>query len=188
MHPAEHRVLRELSLFTHQLERHWRMLGARLGGREGELLLACAAEAEEIRGELQDAASRRGVAVGPSAETGGRLLSARPPAPDVALERNQALRWALHDVQHCTLGLRYAARLAAARHDDALRGLLDAWAERLERHEQAARDAAIELGDDPDAAIAPADPSSAGQTAHQVAVSMGAFGEWLDRQASRRRA
>jgi hypothetical protein len=187
VHPAENRALRELTAFTQQLERHWRALGERLGGEHGELLLAGAAEAEEIRGELEDAAQRRGLAAGPAAETVGLLLSARPPTPDIALERNQALRYALHDVAHCIVGLRYAARLAAAREDDALRALLDAWAERLERHEAGLRAAAIAAADDPDAAIAPADPSSAGRVAHEVAVRLGAAGEWLDRQALRRR-
>ncbi|HYZ81281.1 MAG TPA: hypothetical protein VE571_08440, partial [Solirubrobacteraceae bacterium] len=128
MHQAEHRALRELTAFTQQLARHWQALGQRLRGDCGEMLLAGAAEAEEIRGELEDAAQRRGLATGPTAETVGLLVSARPPTPDIALERNQALRYALHDVAHCTVGLRYAARLAAARGDDALRALLDAWA------------------------------------------------------------
>jgi hypothetical protein len=187
MHPAEHRVLRELTAFTHQLERHWRALGSRLGGAHGELLLAGAAEAEEVRGELEAAAERRGLAAGPAAEAAGVLLTARPPAPDIALERNQALRWALHDVQHCTVGLRYAARLAGVRHDDALRALLDGWAERLEHREGAVRDAALALADDPDLAIAPAEPSAVGRAAHTLATGLGAIGEWLDGQALRRR-
>jgi hypothetical protein len=179
MHPALHRALRELTAFTTQLARHWRGLGSRLGGAHGELLLAGAAEAEEVRGELEAAAARRGLAAGPAAEAAGTVLS--------ALERNQALRWALHDVQHCTVGLRYAARLAAAGRDDALRALLDAWAERLEHHESAVRDAAIGLGDDPDLAIAPAEPSAAGRAAHKVAAGIGAVGEWLDAQVLRGR-
>jgi hypothetical protein len=187
MHPALHRALRELTAFTTQLARHWRGLGSRLGGAHGELLLAGAAEAEEVRGELEAAAARRGLAAGPAAEAAGTVLTARPMAPDLALERNQALRWALHDVQHCTVGLRYAARLAAAGRDDALRALLDAWAERLEHHESAVRDAAIGLGDDPDLAIAPAEPSAPGRAAHKVAAGIGAVGEWLDAQVLRGR-
>ena len=187
MHPAEHRVLRELVAFAQQLERHWRSLGERLGGEPGDLLLAGAAEAEEVRGELEGAALRRGLAAGRAAETAGTVVSARPPAPDIALERNQALRWALHDVDHCTVGLRYAARLAAVRHDDALRALLDGWAERLEHRAGLVREAALALADDPDDAIAPADPSGAGRAGHKVATTLGAVGEWLDRQAARRR-
>ena len=60
LHPAEHRVLRELYAFTRQLARHWSHLGDRLGGPEGELLRAGAAEAEEVLGELEAAASRQG--------------------------------------------------------------------------------------------------------------------------------
>jgi hypothetical protein len=185
MHPAEHRVLRELTAFSNQLERHWSALGERLGGEDGDLLLAGAGEAAEVRGELEAAGARRGLAAGKAAETVGAITSARPPAPDVVLERNQALRWALHDIQHCTVGLRYAARLAAVRHDDALRALLDGWAERLEHRETSVRAAAIALADDPDAAIAPADSSRAGRVGTKIASTLGAVGEWLDHQAQR---
>jgi hypothetical protein len=185
MHPALHRILRELAAFTRQLERHWAVLGRRLAGDEGGLLLAGAGEAAEVRGELESAAHRRGAAAGRAAEAAGTVLSARPPAPDVALERNQALRWALHDVQHCAVGLRYAARLAATERDDALRALLESWAERLEHRERLVREAAIALAARPDAAIAPADPSRAGRAGHGLAYGLGAVGEWVDRVAAR---
>jgi hypothetical protein len=108
LHPAEHRALRELHAFTRQLARHWSHLGERLGGPEGDLLLAGAGEAAEVLGELEAAASRRGLGGKPAAQALGSVVSARPPAPDVTLERNQALRWALHDADHVTVGLRYA--------------------------------------------------------------------------------
>jgi hypothetical protein len=187
LHPAEHRALRELHAFTHQLARHWSHLGERLGGAEGELLLAGAGEAEEVLGELEAAASRRGLGGRPAAEALGSLVSARPPAPDVTLERNQALRWALHDADHVTVGLRYAARLAATRGDDVLRALLDGWAERLEARERDVRAAAIALGDRPDEAVLPADPSRAGRAGHRFAAAIGAAGEWVDQHALRRR-
>lgn len=187
LHPAEHRALRELHAFTHQLARHWSHLGERLRGPEGELLLAGAGEAEEILGELEAAASRRGLGGRPAAEALGSLVSARPPAPDVTLERNQALRWALHDADHVTVGLRYAARLAATRGDDVLRALLDGWAERLEARERDVRGAAIALGDRPDDAVLPADPSPAGRAGHRVAAAIGAAGEWVDQHALKRR-
>lgn len=185
MHPAEHRILRELHAFLHQLERHWSALGPRLGGMEGELLLAGAGEAAEVRGELDAAAQRRGLAAGTAASSAGWLISARPPAPDVALERNQALRWAVHDADHCTLGLRYAARLAAARSDDALRALLDGWAERLEARERLVREAAVALGERPGEAVRPADPTRAGRAGHGLATTLGAVGEWVDRRIHR---
>ena len=115
------------------------------------------------------------------------MVSARPPAPDLTLERNQALRWALHDADHVTVGLRYAGRLAATRGDDVLRALLDGWAERLEAREREVRAAAIELGDRPDEAIRPADPSAAGRAGHRFASALGAAGEWVDHRALRRR-
>src|SRR5829696_4241665 len=187
MHPAEHRALREVHAFARQLQRHWSALGRRLGGPEGELLQAGAAEAQEVLGELEAAAARRGLGTRPAASVVGWLVSARPPAPDVALEYNQALRWALHDCDHVTVGLRYSARLAAARGDDVLRALLDGWAERLEHRLAQVRASAIATGDQPDAAIAPADDSGAGRIGHRVAYAMGAAGEWIDRQSARRR-
>jgi hypothetical protein len=185
MHPAERRVLRELVAFSRQLERHWSVLGDRIGGEAGHMLLAGAAEAAEVRGDLEPAALRRGLPIGPAAETAGVVVSARPAAPDIALERNQAVRWALHDIEHCAVGLRYAARLAGTRHDDALRGLLESWAERLEHRERLVREAAIALADDPDDAIAPADPSGVGRAGHKVAYALGAVGELVDRVAAR---
>jgi hypothetical protein len=187
LHPAEHRALRELHAFTHQLARHWSHLGERLGGAEGELLLAGAGEAEEVLGELEAAAARRGLGGRPAAEALGSLVSARPPAPDVTLERSQALRWALHDADHVTVGLRYVARLAATRGDDVLRALLDGWAERLEARERDVRAAAVALGDRPDEAVLPADPSPAGRAGHRFAAAIGAAGEWVDQHALRRR-
>jgi hypothetical protein len=185
VHPAEHRALREIDIFARQLERHWSALGERLGGAEGEMLRAGSAEAQEIAGELEAAVARRGLGTRPAASGAGALLSARPPLPDVSLERNQALRFALHDIDHVTVGLRYAARLAAARGDDALRALLDGWAERLDHRATAVREAALALGDRPDEAVQPADRSQAGRVGHRIAYVMGAAGEWLDRRSAR---
>jgi hypothetical protein len=186
MHPAEHRALRELRIFGTQLQTHWERLGRRLGGPEGAALAAGAADAGAMLAEVAAAAAARDVPTEPAAAGAGRVASARPGVPDGLLERNQALRCAVLDVQHCVTLLGYGAALATVRGDDELRTLLTGWQERLEGHERAARAAAIAIGARPDDAIAPAVPTAAGRLGHRVAVSAGALGEAIDRRATRR--
>jgi hypothetical protein len=188
MHSAEHRALRELRVFGTQLERHWEHLAGRIGGAEAALLAAGAADARAMLAEVSAAAAARGVPTRPAAALTGRLTSARPPAPDHLLERNQALRFALLDAWHCAMLLRYAASLAAGRGDEELRALLERFADRLDAHAAAVRDAVVALGARPDDALAPAIPSVAGRAGRRLAASGGALGEWIDRRVSARRA
>jgi hypothetical protein len=118
-----------------------------------------------------------------AADAAGRLAPPRPGAPDAVLERNQALRFAVLDVQHVVTLLRYLERLAAADGDEELRALLAGAAAELGAVEQRARDAVIALGDRPDDALRPAGPR-AGQLLN---YAVGAWGEWIDRRIGRRR-
>jgi hypothetical protein len=188
MHSAEHRALRELRVYGTQLERHWEQLAGRIGGAEAALLAAGAADARALLAEVGAAAAVRGVPTRPAAALTGRLTSARPPAPDHLLERNQALRFALLDVEHCATLLRYAAALAAARADEDLRALHERFAGRLDGHAAALRDAVVALGARPDDAVAPAIPNAAGRLGQRIAAGGGAIGEWIDRRASARRS
>src|SRR4051795_8425113 len=174
MHPAEHRALRELRVFGTQLERHWERLARRLAGPEAALLSAGAADARALLAELDEIAAAYGVPTRPAAALTGRVAKARPGAPDHLLERNQALRYAVLDSQHCATLLAYSAALAAARGDEDLRGRLAGRQERLEGHAHAVRDAAVALGARPDDAVAPAVPTSAGRAGHRVAAAPGA--------------
>ncbi|MEA2267740.1 MAG: hypothetical protein QOD55_966 [Solirubrobacteraceae bacterium] len=187
MHPAEHRALRELHVFARQLARHWDRLGGRMAGEAGPLLTAGAADAAALVRELGAAAAQRGVHGEPAAALAGRFASARPSSPDRLLERNQALRYALLDVQHCVTLLGYAAGLAATRGDEPLREICARWQERLTGHEAAVRAAVLALAGRPDEAIAPADPSPAGRLGQRIAAGAGALGEWVDGRAARRR-
>ena len=81
--------------------------------------------------------------------------------------------------------LAYLSRLAAQRGDAELQAFLDGWAERLAVHEAAVREAAIALGDDPDAAIAVATPGLAGRAGHGLVAAIGTAGEWIDSRAAR---
>jgi hypothetical protein len=187
MHAAQHRALRELHAFTGQLARHWRELGPRLGGEEGDVLAAGAAEAASVLDELSAATAARGVYGAPAAALAGRMAAPRFPVPDRLLERNQALRLAVLDVQHCVTLLGYLAALSRSDGDEELAALCAGWERRLAAHERAARAAAVELGDRPAEAIAPADPSPAGRAGQRLGAAVGAAGEWVDRQAARRR-
>jgi hypothetical protein len=186
-HSAEHRALRELVVFGRQLASHWEKLGRRLGSPEAGLLAVGAADVRTLLDEAGAAMTARGVPAGRAAALAGRLTRARPGSPDELLERNQALRYALHDVQHVVMLLAYLAALAAARGDEELRALRAAGEERLAVHERAVRDAIVALGGRPDEAVEPAVPSAAVRVGQRVAAGAGALGEWVDRRAIERR-
>ena len=83
---------------------------------------------------------------------------------DLLLERNQAFRSALLDLQHVTTLLAYTAQLARTRGGAVeLAAWQSGWSERLRALEDRARAAAVGLGDDPEAAIEPADESPMGE-------------------------
>jgi hypothetical protein len=187
MHPAEHRAVRELHVFARRLARHWARLAARIGGEPGAMLAAGADDAAALVRELTAAGAQRGVHAEPTAALAGRFAGARRSSPDALLERNQALRFALLDVQHCVTLLGYLAGLAGTRGDEPLRDLCARWQERLAGHEAAVLAAVLALAGRPDDAVAPADPSPAGRVAQRIAAGAGALGEWIDGRAARRR-
>src|SRR4051812_38181739 len=95
---AEHRAYRELHATARQLASHWGKLARRLGddvlaegaGDAGTLL----AELEARVGERYDLHGR------PSAQALGARLAGARGVSDLVLERNQAFRTALLDLQH----------------------------------------------------------------------------------------
>ncbi|HEX2105886.1 MAG TPA: hypothetical protein VHF51_19705 [Solirubrobacteraceae bacterium] len=186
-HPAEHRALRELHVFGRQLVRHWERLAHRLGGPEAGLLAAGAADARALLADAAALMAARDVPAEGAAAFAGRIVSARPSTRDELLERNQALRHALHDVEHVVTLLAYLAALAAARGDEELRALCAEGERRLAAHARELRDAVVALGGRPDEATAPAVASAAGRVGHRAAAALGAFGEWVDRRAVARR-
>jgi len=119
---------------------------------------------------------------------GARLAGLRNNAGDLLLERNQALRTAVLDVQHLTTLLGYLGRLAATRGDDELAGFHRDWEARLREIEADARRAAIDLGCDPPGAVIPAEQSALGRAGHRVASAVGSAGEAIDNSAVGRAA
>ena len=174
LHPAEHRALRELYLTAKRLEAHWSALARRMPA-DRDALEAGAREAGALVAQLPAATEPRGLHGRPAATSGGATIGRfRSTLRDRFLERNQALRLAVHDSVHVVLLLGYAGRLAAARGDEELATFLRGWRRRLDDATQAAAHAAEATGDDPDAAIEPLSP------AQRVAYAVGALGEWDD--------
>lgn len=179
--PAEHRALRELHATARQLESHWTSLARRLGGAPGELLAEGASAAGELLRELHARVGAVHDLHGqPAAQgVGARLAGARG-VSDLLLERNQAFRTALLDLQHVTTLLGYTAALARTRVDAELVRWQDDWADRLVALELRARLAAAALGADPDGAILPADEGRAGRAGVKLGVALGTIGEAID--------
>jgi hypothetical protein len=104
----------------------------------------------------------------------------RNDAGDLLLERHQAMRSAVLDVQHVVTLLGYLAALAERREDITLTAFLCRWERILREHEDAARAAAIAQAADPDRAVQPADPTLAGKAGHALANAFGTVGEAVD--------
>lgn len=177
MHAARHRALREMGALTRQLAGHWAALARRV---DEPVLHEGAIAAREILVDVRRRSAERDVVVGPAALGAGRVVRARPPVADALLERNQALRFAVLDVQHVATLTDYLAALCAADGDKELQEACESWATRLRGLEERGRAAAVALGSDPDAAI---EPLSAGQ---KLGYALGWLGEATDRLTGRR--
>jgi hypothetical protein len=183
--PAEHRALRELYGLTRQLGGHWAKLDGKL--EDPPAVLAQGVDASrELLTELGERTAAYGLYGVPAATGAGVWSSRLRGAGDLILERNQALRTAVLDVQHVTTLLAYLAQLADGRSDTALAGWLRGWESRLGRLEDEARAAAIAEGGDPERAIRSADASHVGRAGHAIAMKFGALGEAYDARVARR--
>jgi hypothetical protein len=185
LHSAESRGYRELYAFARQIADAWPKLAERMAGSSAERPLRDGATAaEDLLRELEQRTPEYGLYGKPAAQgVGANLARTRRDVRDRFLERNQALRFAVSDVQHVVTLLGYLEQVARTRGDDALRGFCSDQRARLMPVERSARAAAIELGSSPDEAIEPLDRSAAGRVAHGAAYAMGSVGEWLDRRA-----
>jgi hypothetical protein len=185
LHPAENRGYRELYAFARSLADHWPKLAERMAGSSAERALRDgAAAAQQLLAELEQRTPEYGLHGKPAAQgVGANLARTRRDVRDRFLERNQALRFAVSDVQHVVTLLGYLEQIARSRGDDELRSFCSDQRARLMPIERSARAAAIELGSSPDEAIEPLDRSAAGRVAHGAAYAMGSVGEWFDRRA-----
>ena len=188
LHPAENRGYRELYAFARNIASGWPALADRLSGSAAEKPLRDgAAAANDLIAELERTTPEYGLFGKPAAQgLGESVAKTRRGVRDRFLERNQALRFAVSDVQHTVTLLGYLEQVARTRGDERLRSFCSDQRARLMPVERAARAAAIELGSSPDEAIEPLDRSAAGRVAHGAAYAFGTLGEWLDRRAGSR--
>lgn len=182
--PAEHRALRELHATIRQVESHWAKLARRLGGIEAELLLEGADTAGDLLAELRERIGADHDLHGQPAAgaVGARLAGARG-FSDLLLERNQAFRAGLLDLQYVTTLLGYTAQLAITRGDAPLAAWHHDWEQRLRALEERGRAAAAAMGTDPEAATAPADDGTLGRVGARVGAAVGTLGEAIDNSA-----
>lgn len=189
LHPAENRGYRELYVTGRQaVKRLGRLAIAFEGSPAGELLEKASESVSGLLEELGPLTAQHDLHGGVAAQgSGANLGTVRGAVFDRFLERNQALRFAVEDLEHVTTLLAYLARVSEARGDPKLPDFCRAWERRLRRQVTAVRKAAVELGGDPDRAVEPIDDSPASRAAHRVAWTLGSVGEWTDRQVARRR-
>ncbi len=189
LHPAENRGYRELYLTGRQaVKRLGRLAVAFDGSPTRELLDKAADSISRLLEELDPLTAQHDLHGGVAAQgSGANLGTVRGAVLDRFLERNQALRFAVEDLEHVTTLLGYLARVGEARGDPKLPEFCSSWERRLRRQVSAVRKAAIELGDHPDRAVEPLDDSATGRAAHRVAWTLGSVGEWTDRQVARHR-
>jgi hypothetical protein len=185
LHPAQNRGLRELVATTRQLAEHWGGLTPRLAGtKAADALDDGVIRAHELIAALEPLMEARGLYGGPAAHSVGKSLAgSRSRVGDRFLERNQALRTAVLDVQHVVTLLGYQAEIAETREDEELARALRHHERELLSAERAARRAAVKLGRSPDEAIERLDQSPAGRVAHGAANAVGTVGEWVDRRS-----
>ena len=162
LYRAEHRALRELYAVARQLCGHWERLAERIGGPPATVLRRGPAPATSCSTSWPAAPRSTGcTASRPPRAPAAAWPGVRNNAGDLLLERNQAMRVAVLDVQHLTTLLGYLGRLATTRGDEQLAGFHLRWEARLRELENEARDAAIELGCEPAAAVVPGRPGPA---------------------------
>ena len=118
---------------------------------------------------------------------GARLADLRTAFMDRGGDTGLVVRSAVLDMEHVTTLLRHLAELARARGDRNMAGFCEEWAGRLESSLDAVREAAVELGADPDRASAPLSDSAVNRAAHSVGWVFGSIGEAVDKAIGRRR-
>jgi hypothetical protein len=188
LHPAENRGYRELYVSASYAAKRLGRLAQSLDGETREPVDKASESLGKLLDEVGPLTARHDLYGSVAAQgSGGNLGAIRGAVFDRFLERNQALRIAVDDLEHVATLLPYLANLSESRGDEKLPEFCRSWERRLRRQLGAVRKAAVALGTDPDAAIEPLDPSPTGRAAHRVAWAFGTVGEWTDRQVARRK-
>jgi hypothetical protein len=190
LHPAEHRAYRELYAACRQLIHRWGRLIPALKDTPAAVPLEAGLDETRL---LLDALGPRTTAYdlhgGPMAQgLGARIADLRAAITDRGADTGLVVRFAVLDLEHLTTLLRQLAELARARSDREMAGFCEQWATRLESNLGAVREAAVELGTDPDRTAAPLDDKALNRAAHGVGWVFGSIGEAVDRVIGRRRS
>jgi hypothetical protein len=190
LHPAEHRAYRELYAACRQLITRWRRVGSALDDTPaGERLEDGAAETSVLLTELAPRTASFGLYGSPMAQgMGARIADLRTAFVDRSGDTGLVVRSAVLDMEHVTTLLRQLAELARARGDRNMAGFCEEWAGRLESSLDGVREAAVELGADPDRTSAPLNDSAVSRAAHGVGWVFGSIGEAVDKAVGRRRS
>ncbi len=156
LHPAENRGYRELYLTGRQAEKRLGRLAPAFDGTPAREPLDKAADSiARLLDELGPLTARHDLHGRVTAQGSGATLgTVRGAVLDRFLERNQALRLAVDDLEHVTTLLGYLASVSETRGDTKLPEFCRSWERRLRRQVNAVRKAAVELGGDPDGAVA----------------------------------
>jgi hypothetical protein len=187
LHPAENRGYRELYASARHMANHWSRVAKFFEGSPvGETLTTGASEARALLTELAYLTKQHDLYGHSAAQgTGAALALARSQLINRGLERNQALRFALLDLEHLNTLLAYLLNITAQRGDADLERFTEGWQHRLAPLNTSLRNAIAELGRDPDEAVAPLDRSIAGRITHGAGWVMGSIGEATDRITAR---
>src|SRR4051812_38700027 len=186
LYAAEHRAYRELHATARQLESHWDKLARRLGD---DLLVEGASQAGALLAGLEQRIGAAHHLHGqPAAQAVGARLAGFRGVSDLMLERNQAFRTALLDLQHVTTLLGYLGALARSREDHDLGAWHEGWETRFSELEERVRAAVKALAHDPEGAIAPADEGALGRAGAKLGAAVGTVGEAIDGSALGRMA
>ena len=188
LHPAENRGYRELYAYSRQLSQHWSALAEELGDPTvGPLLERGAELGTQLVDELAPATATHGLHGKPAAQTAGASIAGSSRVRDKFLERNQAARFALEDLQHLVTLLGYLSVVSGHSGNEDLSELAGRWERKLKRLEGEVRKAVTAMGTNPTGAIEPFDDSAVGRIAHSLGFAIGTAGEWIDRQVGARR-
>jgi hypothetical protein len=190
LHPAEHRAYRELYAACRQLIHRWKRLVPALAGTPASSVLEGGLEeAQRLLDALGPRTTVYDLHGGPMAQgVGARIADLRSAITDRGADTGMVVRFAVLDIEHLTTLLRQLAELARARSDRGLAAFCEGWANRLEPHLGAVREAAVELGTDPERAAASLDDKVLNRAAHGVGWVFGSIGEAVDSVIGRRRS
>jgi hypothetical protein len=189
LHAAQNRGFRELVAATRHVIDHFEALAPRFDPEIADALHDGATTARELLEAVRGAISEHDLHGGPAAQNVGRSgASFRGGVSDKFLEKNQALRMGMLDVQHTVTLLAYLESVSGAAGTEDLRDLCHEWHEKLHAVEERVAAAVVALGTQPDTAIEPVDSGVLGRAAHSVGYWVGTFGEWYDRRDAEKRS